>query len=167
MLIAPSPAIFESADLDQTSTDDIVVRSPSESDVSGLAALFSEMQCHYGRPVSDATAAEAARLACTPPVGTFDPRVLIALTRGLVVGSIVMNVTFPAFELTLSLHIRDLYVAKAGRDRTDAREGRRAPSGQPRLFRAGMDDRRSEYRSAQDVRDLWSEAAGPGVLSPI
>ena len=50
-----------------------------------------------------------------PPVCTFDPRVLIALTRGVIVGSIVMNVTFPAFELTLSLHIRDLYVAKAGR----------------------------------------------------
>ena len=115
MLIAPSPATFESADLDQTSTDDIVVRSPSELDVSGVAALFSEMQCHYGRPVSDEMAAVAARLACTPPVCTFDPRVLIALTRGLVVGSIVMNVTFPAFELTLSLHIRDLYVAKAGR----------------------------------------------------
>ena len=25
-----------------------------------------------------------------------------------------MNVTFPAFELTLSLHIRDLYVAEFG-----------------------------------------------------
>ena len=33
----------------------------------------------------------------------------------MIVGSIVMNVTFPAFELTLSLHIRDLYVAKAAR----------------------------------------------------
>ena len=57
----------------------------------------------------------AAKLACRPPVATFDPRVLIALRGGIVVGSIVMNVTFPAFELTLSLHIRDLYVAEAAR----------------------------------------------------
>jgi GNAT superfamily N-acetyltransferase len=117
MLIAPSLATLESADLDQASMDDVVVRSPSELDVSGLAGLFSEMQTHYGRPVSDAAATMAASLACRPPVGTFDPRVLIALSRGMIVGSIVMNVTFPAFELTLSLHIRDLYVAQAMRRR--------------------------------------------------
>ena len=68
MLIVQSPATDESADLDQTSRDDIIVRRPSELDVSGLAALFSEMQSHYGRPVSDERPLMAARLACTPPV---------------------------------------------------------------------------------------------------
>jgi GNAT superfamily N-acetyltransferase len=57
----------------------------------------------------------AAKLACRPPVEKFDPRALVALNGGRIVGSIIMNVTFPAFELTLSLHIRDLYVAKAAR----------------------------------------------------
>jgi GNAT superfamily N-acetyltransferase len=32
-----------------------------------------------------------------------------------IVGSLVMNVTFPAFELTQSLFIRDLYVAERAR----------------------------------------------------
>jgi GNAT superfamily N-acetyltransferase len=41
--------------------------------------------------------------------------VLIALKDQTVVGSIVLNVTFPAFELTLSLYIRDLYVSAAMR----------------------------------------------------
>ena len=69
------------------------------------------MQAHYDRPVSYEAALSAAALACRPPVSTFDPRVLIALVGNDVVGSIVMNVTFPAFELSLSLHIRDLYMS--------------------------------------------------------
>jgi GNAT superfamily N-acetyltransferase len=92
--------------------DDLVIRSPSPADGPALAALFSEMQSHYNRPVSDAAAAEAAALACSPPVRVFDPRVLIALIAEEIVGSLVMNVTFPAFELTRSLYIRDLYVTK-------------------------------------------------------
>lgn len=59
----------------------------------------------------------AATLACRSPTSTFDPRVLIALAGGTIVGSMVMNVTFPASELTLALYIRDLYVAKAVRRR--------------------------------------------------
>lgn len=92
--------------------ENLIVRCPSETDATALAALFSEMQCHYNRPVSDAAAAEAAALACSPPMRVFDPRVLIALTDGEIVGSLVMNVTFPAFELTRSLYIRDLYVTR-------------------------------------------------------
>jgi GNAT superfamily N-acetyltransferase len=92
-------------------TPEIVVRRPIDMDVPGVAALFSEMQHHYRRPVSDAVAEAAARLACKPAEATFDPRVLIALKDQTVVGSIVLNVTFPAFELTLSLYIRDLYVS--------------------------------------------------------
>lgn len=95
--------------------DDIVIRRPTAADVNGLAKLFSEMQAHYNRPVPDAMAFRAASLACTPPVNIFDPRVLIALVGDALVGSMVMNVTFPAFELTRSLHIRDLYVAKSMR----------------------------------------------------
>jgi ribosomal protein S18 acetylase RimI-like enzyme len=93
----------------------ITIRRPREDDLAGLAAHFSEMQAHYGQPVSDAVALKAAILACTPPVNTFDPRVLVAVAGEAVVGSIVMNVTFPAAELSLSLYIRDLYVAKAAR----------------------------------------------------
>ena len=115
MLVVQPLATAETAVLEQVPRDDIVVRRPSELDISGVAALFSEMQSHYGRPVSDEVATMASRLACRPTRDIFDPRVLIALAQGVIVGSIVMNVTFPAFELTLSLHIRDLYVAQTAR----------------------------------------------------
>nr|WP_294521050.1 GNAT family N-acetyltransferase [uncultured Rhodopila sp.] len=94
---------------------DRVVRVPTANDVEGLAALFSEMQQHYRRPVIDATALNAARLACRPPESTFDPRVLIAVQDDRILGSIVLNVTFPAFELSLALYIRDLYVSALAR----------------------------------------------------
>jgi GNAT superfamily N-acetyltransferase len=93
----------------------LLVRRPQQSDAAGVAALFTEMQSHYGRPVSDARAREAAALACRPPVATFDPHVLLAVLGETIVGSLVMNVTFPAFELTRSLYIRDLFVAAAMR----------------------------------------------------
>ena len=96
---------------------EIVVRRPSEADIPALAAHFSEMQAHYGRPVPNAAAMKAAALACGPVVSMFDPRVLIALAGHTIAGSVVMNVTFPASELTLSLYIRDLYVAKSARRR--------------------------------------------------
>src|SRR5690242_4027960 len=92
-----------------------MIRQPTGNDVAGLADLFSEMQRHYRRPVSEETALEAARLACKPPVATFDPRVLIAVQDGRVVGSVVLDVTFPAYELTRALYIRDLYVSASVR----------------------------------------------------
>jgi GNAT superfamily N-acetyltransferase len=91
---------------------DVVIRPPAAADIPGLASVFSEMQRHYGRPVSDATATAAAVLACKPHIHTFDPRILVAVTGKELIGSLVMNVTFPAFELTRSLYIRDLYVVK-------------------------------------------------------
>lgn len=97
------------------STQHVTVRPPTEDDVTGLAALFSEMQRHYRRPVTDQQALEAAQLACKPPTTTFDPRVLIALQDGQIVGSVVMNVTFPAYELTRALYIRGLYVSASAR----------------------------------------------------
>jgi RimJ/RimL family protein N-acetyltransferase len=100
---------------DEVHSDRITIRAPSSDDVPALARLFSEMQCHYGRPVDDATATAAAMLACRPPVGTFDPHTLLAVIGWEIVGSLVMNVTFPAFELTRSLYIRDLYVARTMR----------------------------------------------------
>jgi GNAT superfamily N-acetyltransferase len=100
---------------DRTCAKDIVVRRPTEADIPGLAAHFSEMQSHYNCPVPDAVAAEAAAVACKPPTSSFDPRVLIAATGNGVAGSLVMNVTFPAYALTRALYIRDLYVAKTMR----------------------------------------------------
>jgi len=100
---------------EEANSDGIAIRSPSSDDVLALARLFGEMQCHYGRPVSDATAMAAATLACRPPIGTFDPHTLLAALGTNIVGSLVMNVTFPAFELTRSLCIRDLYVTKTMR----------------------------------------------------
>jgi ribosomal protein S18 acetylase RimI-like enzyme len=44
--------------------------------------------------------------------GRRTPQVLIALTGNQLVGSLVTNVTFSAFELTRSLYIRDLYVSR-------------------------------------------------------
>jgi ribosomal protein S18 acetylase RimI-like enzyme len=100
---------------DRAYAKDIVVRRPTEADIPRLAAHFSEMQSHYSCPVADAVAAEAAAMACKPPTSTFDPRVLIAAAGNVVVGSLVMNVTFPAYALTKALYIRDLYVAKTMR----------------------------------------------------
>jgi ribosomal protein S18 acetylase RimI-like enzyme len=94
---------------------DVVVRRPTEADIPGVAAHFSEMQSHYNCPVSFAVAEEAAVLACRPAISTFDPRVLIAVAGNIVVGTLVMNVTFPASALTKALYIRDLYVAKTMR----------------------------------------------------
>ncbi len=99
----------------KTQIPNIVVRSAVDHDIPGLAALFSEMQHHYQRPVTDEQAVEAATLACRPVRTTFDPRVLIAAVDTTVVGSIVMNVTFPAFELTRALYIRDLYISQSMR----------------------------------------------------
>jgi GNAT superfamily N-acetyltransferase len=93
----------------------LLVRKPQQSDINGLASLFAEMQSHYGRPVSEERAREAAALACRPRTTPFDPHVLLAVLGRVVVGSLVMNVTFPAFELSQSLYIRDLYVAAASR----------------------------------------------------
>jgi ribosomal protein S18 acetylase RimI-like enzyme len=90
---------------------DVLVRGPTLSDIPGLAALFSEMQCHYKRPVTQKQAIEAATLACQPVRAIFDPRVIIAIAGSEIVGSIILNVTFPAFELSRALYIRDLYVA--------------------------------------------------------
>lgn len=98
-----------------TDVPDITVRSPTASDISGLAALFCEMQRHYRRPVTEQQAVEAATLACQPIRTTFDPRVLLAEVAGGIAGSIVLNVTFPAFELSRALYIRDLYVAQWAR----------------------------------------------------
>jgi GNAT superfamily N-acetyltransferase len=92
-----------------------LIRSPTSEDIYGLAELFSEMQEHYGRPVATAQALRAATLACLPPTATFDPRVLIAVIDARIVGSVVLNVTFPAYELTRALYIRDLYISRAAR----------------------------------------------------
>lgn len=110
-------AIFRTPVVERGSCENlsVVVRSPTSDDVAGLAALFSEMQRHYGRPVADEHALAAARVACQTPVATFDPRSLLAILDETIVGSVVMNVTFPAYELTLALYIRDLYVAVSGR----------------------------------------------------
>ena len=91
------------------------IRSPASEDIHGLAELFSEMQEHYGRPVAPARALQAATLACQPSTGTFDPRVLIAVMDARIVGSVVLNVTFPAYELTRALYVRDLYISNAAR----------------------------------------------------
>src|ERR1700722_9050129 len=98
-----------SADTTQTLSESIVVRRPTDADISALAAHFQEMQLHYNCPVPDAVAVEAAALGCKPTTATFAPRVIIATLDDTIVGSLVMNVTFPASALTKSLYIRDLY----------------------------------------------------------
>jgi ribosomal protein S18 acetylase RimI-like enzyme len=94
---------------------EVVIRSPTRLDIPALAALFSEMQRHYQRAVTDEQAMQAATLACQPVSATFDPRVLVATMGHVIVGSVVLNVTFPAFELSRALYIRDLYVAQSVR----------------------------------------------------
>ena len=110
-----SPIGSFSRDVDQHQVCDLFVRSPLPRDVPGLADLFSEMQAYYGRPVPVSQAIEAAMLACKPATDLFDPRVLLGVVGEKVVASIILNVSFPAFELTKSLYIRDLYVAQDAR----------------------------------------------------
>jgi len=110
----PSPET-EGVSPDLPCLSGITLRRPGSADVPGLAALFAEMQRHYGRPVTEMQATEAATLACKPPLNVFDPHVIIAIMDGTIIGSAVLNVTFPAYELTRSLYIRDLYVASAMR----------------------------------------------------
>jgi ribosomal protein S18 acetylase RimI-like enzyme len=89
------------------------VRRPTLADAAALAVLWTEMQQHYGQPVNDATARAAASAACQFSNNQFNPRTFIAISRkGGLVASLVLNVTFPARELSKSLYIRDLYVSK-------------------------------------------------------
>ncbi len=46
------PIARKAAQTDHAALEEIVVRRPCERDVPGLAALFSEMQAHYDRPVT-------------------------------------------------------------------------------------------------------------------
>jgi GNAT superfamily N-acetyltransferase len=105
MIVSESPAMSHATDVD--------VRSSALRDIPGLANLFLEMQRYYQRPVTSEQAIEAATLACQPARGAFDPYVLLAIVDAEIVGSIVLNVTFPAFELSRALYIRDLYVARS------------------------------------------------------
>lgn len=95
------------------------IRRLERQDVAALATLWAEMQCHYGRPVTDAAATAAASTACNAQRDEgFTPRILVAVAAdGSFGGSIVLNVSFPAYELSRSLYIRDLYVAAAMRRR--------------------------------------------------
>lgn len=101
----------------------LTIRRAGPGDISSLAELFAEMQSHYKQPVDPLTAHRAASLACQDaPTDTFAPRTLIAVGKSEeLCGSIVLNVTFPAAELSRSLYIRDLYVASAARRRGVAR----------------------------------------------
>jgi len=128
----------------------VVVRAPVQDDVEGLAALFSEMQRHYRRPVTDEQALAAARLACRPVVATFDPRVLLAFLNETIAGSIVLNVTFPAYELTQALYIRDLYVAASGR---------RAGVGQALVTEAARYTYANGYSALDWTTDAGNDAA--------
>jgi GNAT superfamily N-acetyltransferase len=93
------------------------IRRLAPQDVTGLAMLWAEMQRHYGKPVTEAAALAAATHACDAHHHEgFEPRILIAQAAdGSLAGSIVLNVSFPANELSRSLYIRDLYVAAAMR----------------------------------------------------
>lgn len=104
-------------------TEAFSVRPIEKGDVAGLALLWAEMQRHYAKPVTDDVALHAASIACNVKRNEgFEPRILVAVADGnSIVGSIVLNVSFPANELTRSLYIRDLYVAAAIRRRGVAR----------------------------------------------
>lgn len=111
-----------------------VVRAAGPSDIEGLATLLSEMQAHYGAPVPEPQAVEAARLLCTLPPEGFNPRTLLAFEDGVAIGSCVLNVMLPAAELRRSLYVRDLFVSARSRRRGT---GRALVVGAARLAREG------------------------------
>ena len=157
---------FEMLELAAEADDDVLVRRPRQTDEPMLTEHFLEMQAHYGRPVPLSQAMEAARIACRPAVHSFDPRVIVALKDEAIVGSIVLNVMFPAFELTKSLYIRDLYVT-ATRQALRWRGGALSCGRQPAccrrgVFGAGLDHRDHQHRMpARCMRpaapDNWRE----------
>ncbi|WP_431267034.1 GNAT family N-acetyltransferase [Dankookia sp. P2] len=104
------------------------IRRLTAQDAATLATLWAEMQRHYGKPVTQDVAAGAAAQACAAQQQDgFAPRILVAhAADGSLAGSIVLNVSFPANELSRSLYIRDLYVAAAMRRRGVARAMLRA-----------------------------------------
>ncbi|MFH5923746.1 GNAT family N-acetyltransferase [Roseomonas xinghualingensis] len=91
------------------------VRPAASADEASLAALLAEMQAYYAAPVPEAEALKAARLLCNLPPEGFNPRTLLALHEGAVIGSCVLNVMLPAAELRQSLYIRDLFVSARAR----------------------------------------------------
>lgn len=111
-----------------------VVRAAGVSDVEGLAVLLSEMQAHYGAPVSEPQALEAAQLLCNLPPEGFNPRTLLAFENNVAIGSCVLNVMLPAAELRRSLYVRDLYVSARARRRGT---GRALVVGAARVAREG------------------------------
>ena len=89
------------------------VRRPTPADAHSLAILWTEMQWHYGQPIDDATATAAATAACQFSKNKYSPILLVAVSKNTaIVACLVLNVTFPARELSKSLYIRDLYVSK-------------------------------------------------------
>jgi GNAT superfamily N-acetyltransferase len=161
---------MQTAHSDAAFSGDIAVRRPAAADIPGLALVFSEMQCHYARPVSVASATAAAALACKPPVNTFDPHILVAVTAQELIGSLVMNVTFPASELTRSLYIRDLYVKRTMRRHGVGQALVRAAARlalSEGFSGARMDDGHRKHRGTYDVRGMRREADGPDLLSPV
>jgi GNAT superfamily N-acetyltransferase len=95
----------------------IEIRMAAAGDAEGFAPLLQEMQAHYQAQVSRAAAIEAATLLCHLPPEGFNPRTLLALADGAIIGSCVLNVMMPAAELRQSLYIRDLFVSARTRRR--------------------------------------------------
>jgi GNAT superfamily N-acetyltransferase len=95
----------------------IEIRMAIPADAEGFAPLLREMQGHYHAPVTRAEAVEAATLLCHLPPEGFNPRTLLAIAEGAIIGSCVLNVMMPAAELRRSLYIRDLFVSARTRRR--------------------------------------------------
>ncbi|WP_426958026.1 GNAT family N-acetyltransferase [Muricoccus radiodurans] len=95
----------------------VSVRAAAPPDETALALLLSEMQGHYGAPVTPSVALDTARLLCSLPPEGFNPRTLLAFSGGALAGSCILNVMLPAAELRRSLYIRDLYVSSRSRRR--------------------------------------------------
>lgn len=94
----------------------VSVRLAAVGDAEELASLWLDMQQHYGKPVIEAVAQEAALAACRANTeGGFAPRTLVAMEGERMVGAVILVVSFPADMLTKALYIRDLYVTAARR----------------------------------------------------
>jgi GNAT superfamily N-acetyltransferase len=88
----------------------VAIRPKMPADDVALAALFREMQAHYGVPCPDETKILSDLAA--PPAGT---EILVAEIDGAIVGFAAFSALYPGPGLNSGFFLKELYVAAEAR----------------------------------------------------